>query len=202
MKLIFTNKEELMIRTIIIFLLSIFVLNANDVNNNLTVPESVKDVIKLYEGWRAKPYKDLSGKHHAIGYGFSTKHTNKTMTREEGDRIFDKKILIIQEKIKSKIKVPLNQNQLSVLVDMVYNIGLSKILKSTMVKHLNNGDYDLAGKQINRWCKANGKTLRGLVKRRAWNTELWNTDFNDNQEFTYSYSNIEYFTKTNSVERR
>ena len=167
--------------------LILFISFTISISANVTVPESVKEVIKQFEGWRSSAYKDVGGKHYAIGYGFSTTDLNKQMTRAEGNRIFDKKISIIESKVKSIIKVPINQNQLSVIVDLVYNCGFGKIKKSTLIKHLNNSDYDLAGLEIKKWCKAGGKTLRGLVKRRAWNYALWN------ESPQLAYSKIEYY---------
>jgi lysozyme len=37
---------------------------------------------------------------------------------------------------------------------------------STLLKKLNNGEYDEVPAQIKRWTKANGKELEGLIKRR------------------------------------
>ena len=145
----------------------------NELNEELSVPQSVKEVIKAYEGWRSHAYKDSGGENYAIGYGQSTKNRSMKITREEGELMFNRTIERLEKKVKEFIKVPITQYQFSVIVDMCYNIGSGKIKKSTMIRLLNKGQYDLAGAQIKRWVHANGKVLRGLVKRRNWNYCLW-----------------------------
>jgi len=99
--------------------LILFISFTISISANVTVPKSVKEVIKLYEGWRSSAYKDT--KHYAIGYGFRTTDANKQMTRAEGNRIFDEKISKIETKVKSIIKV--NNNtviNIKFFVFMVY----------------------------------------------------------------------------------
>jgi len=52
------------------------------------------------------------------------------------------------------------------MVSWTYNLGPSNLRSSTLLKVLNNADYDAVPEQIKRWNKANGKVLEGLIRRR------------------------------------
>ena len=52
------------------------------------------------------------------------------------------------------------------VTSITFNCGCSNMRKSTMYKHLNNGDYKAACNEFPRWNKAGGKVLNGLVIRR------------------------------------
>ena len=61
--------------------------------------------------------------------------------------------------------VPLTQNQFDALVSLTYNIGSGAFNNSTLLK-LNKGDYQGAADQFLVWNKADGKVMKGLVRRR------------------------------------
>ncbi len=48
-------------------------------------------------------------------------------------------------------------------------------LNSTLLKKLNNGQYDQVPAQLMRWDKAGGKVVPGLKKRRESEVKLWNS---------------------------
>ena len=52
------------------------------------------------------------------------------------------------------------------VTSITFNCGCSNMRKSTMYKHLNNGDYKAACNEFPRWNKSGGVVLNGLVNRR------------------------------------
>ena len=76
------------------------------------------------------------------------------------------------------VVVSLTQNQFDALVSWVYNLGPTNFRKSTMLKVLNDGNYDEVPYQMKRWNKAGGKVLKGLVIRREAEAELFNNESN------------------------
>ena len=66
-----------------------------------------------------------------------------------------------------------SQAQFDALVSFAYNVGLGGFKTSTLLKRHNAGAYDECPAQIRRWVKANGKVLKGLVRRRAAEAELY-----------------------------
>ncbi len=61
----------------------------------------------------------------------------------------------------------LTQNQFDALASFCFNVGLGAFEKSTLFVRLKAGDPAGAASQFARWIYADGKTLPGLVKRRA-----------------------------------
>ena len=64
------------------------------------------------------------------------------------------------------VKVPLNQNQFDALVSFIFNIGETQFSYSTLLKKLNNKDYNSVPSELNRWVHGGGKKLPGLINRR------------------------------------
>ena len=63
--------------------------------------------------------------------------------------------------------MPLTQNQFDALLSLEYNIGITYFKSSTLLRLLNQGKYNDAANQFDRWVYANKKKLAGLVKRRS-----------------------------------
>ena len=64
------------------------------------------------------------------------------------------------------VEQELNQNQFDALVAWTFNLGPTNLRSSTLLKRLNEGDFDDAPHQIRRWNKAGGQVLDGLIRRR------------------------------------
>lgn len=125
------------------------------------------DLIKHFEGCELEAYQDAVGV-WTIGYG----HTKGV---EEGDKWTQEKADFMlfreleeeyEDYVNNYVHVPLHQQQFDALCSWVYNLGPSNLKSSTLLKKLNNEEYDQVPKQIKRWNKAGGKVLAGLVRRR------------------------------------
>lgn len=79
--------------------------------------------------------------------------------------------------VEGRVKVPLTQNQFDALCSFVYNVGEGTFLRSTLLKYLNQGRYDVVPEQLKRFVNVTkgGKKVRseGLVKRREKEAELF-----------------------------
>ncbi|WP_199272191.1 lysozyme [Paraburkholderia acidiphila] len=73
----------------------------------------------------------------------------------------------------SVVTVALNDNQYGALTSFTLNLGLGNLRSSTLLKLLNERDFDDAAKQFPRWSFANGKQLPGLLKRREAEQSLF-----------------------------
>lgn len=140
-------------------------------------------LVKKYEGFRSKPYKCPAGI-PTIGYG-STFYINGekvSMYDSEISETFASELLEtvlndFAKKVDNIIKVSLNQNQFDALVSFTYNIGIGAFTKSTLLKKLNNVDFQGASKEFVRWNKANGKVLKGLTNRRLDEQKLFENKY-------------------------
>ena len=71
---------------------------------------------------------------------------------------------------------PATDNQFAALVSFCFNVGEGNLRTSTLRRMHNAGDYKGAAAQFARWDKAAGKVLPGLVKRRAAERKLYETE--------------------------
>jgi lysozyme len=70
------------------------------------------------------------------------------------------------------LKAPEREYQRAASVSFAFNIGVPKFCGSQMAYKLNHKDYAGACAELNRWTKAGGKVLPGLVKRRKIETAM------------------------------
>lgn len=131
------------------------------------------NLIKSFEGLRLHAYRCPAGV-WTIGYG----HTKGV---KKGDMITELKaetLLIIdlqsfEYTINKLVKVPLTQEQFDSLASFVFNVGSANFQKSTLLRKLNNKDYNGAANEFGKWKYANKKVLPGLVKRREAEKNLF-----------------------------
>ena len=140
------------------------------------------DLIKHFEGCELESYR-CSANVLTIGYG-TTKNVVEGMkiSQHQAEELLMKDLEEFEEYVEDLIDVPLEQNQFDALVAWTYNLGPTNLKTSTLRKVLNKGAYDDVAEQIKRWNKANGKVLKGLVRRRNAEAELF--DGNDWHVYT------------------
>ena len=131
-------------------------------------------LLKYFEGCKLTAYQDSVGV-WTIGYGHTKGvYDGMTITQEEAEQMLLTELEEYEGYVEKYVTVPLTQNQFDALVVWVYNLGPTNFRNSTLLKELNSVDYTAAGKEINRWNKAGGKVLAGLVKRREAEAQLFN----------------------------
>ncbi len=139
----------------------------------MMVSENCLDLIKQFEGCKLKAYKCPAGI-WTIGYGRTTDvHEGDTCTQEQADAWLTEEANEFAEQIEKMVKVPLTQNELDALTSFAYNVGLGNLRKSTLLKRINESDFDEAAPEFLKWNKAAGKVLPGLVKRRQAEMDLF-----------------------------
>ena len=87
------------------------------------------------------------------------------VSEEEAISLFQKDITKIIADMNKNIKVPLNKNQQLALISLRYRIGPSYFNNSTLLKELNEGNYQKASEEFKNWRISDGKINNGLVQR-------------------------------------
>jgi GH24 family phage-related lysozyme (muramidase) len=131
--------------------------------------------VAQFEGFSATLYDDPAG-HCTIGYGHLVHHgrTNGTepaefrqgITKDRALELLADDSATAAAAVSRHVTVTLAQHQLDALVSFTFNVGAGAFGESTLLRELNAGRYDAVPRELNRWVKANGKTLPGLVRRR------------------------------------
>jgi lysozyme len=131
------------------------------------------NLIKQFEGYRAKAYRDAVGV-WTIGWG-STKDVRPEMeiTEAEAEQRLRDDLQYAEQAVLRYVAVPLTSNEFSALVSFVFNLGVGNFSTSTLLRKLNLGDKRAAANEILRWNRAGGKVLRGLTRRRQAERELF-----------------------------
>ena len=123
-------------------------------------------LIKKFEGCKLEAYK-CSAVVWTIGYGHTTGvKEGDVCTQEEAEKLLRGDIFKFEEYVQDSVKVDLDQSQFDALVAWTFNLGPGNLRSSTMLKKLNNGEYESVPFEMRRWNKAGGKTLDGLIRRR------------------------------------
>ena len=123
-------------------------------------------LIKKFEGCRLEPYF-CSGNVLTIGYGHTKDVVeNMSITEDTAEALLKEDLKDFEEQVSNLVKVELNQNQFDALIAWTFNLGSGNLSSSTLLKKLNNSEYDEVPEQIKRWNKAGGKVLEGLIRRR------------------------------------
>ena len=123
-------------------------------------------LIKKFEGCKLVAYKCSAGV-WTIGYGHTTGvKEGDVCTQEEAEKLLRGDIFKFEEYVQDSVKVDLDQSQFDALVAWTFNLGPGNLRESTMLKKLNNQEYESVPFEMRRWNKAGGKTLDGLIRRR------------------------------------
>ncbi|WP_175869359.1 lysozyme [Bartonella gabonensis] len=135
-------------------------------------------LIKQLEGLRLEAYED-SGDIWTIGYGHTNAagapsvHKDMQITEEEAEKILYQDLKQYEAAVEKAVTVPLSDEQFAALVSFAYNVGITAFYKSTLLKKLNNGEYDAVPTELQKWTRVKGKRVQGLVNRRAAEAGLW-----------------------------
>jgi lysozyme len=130
-------------------------------------------LIKQFEGFSEVAYYCPAGK-LTIGYG-NTFYKDGTMVKQ-GDTITKTEAEdLLDWYCRECITLPkgnFSAEQREALYSLIFNIGQSAFDKSKCKKAIEKKDWEEAYKQWD-WTKANGKELKGLVKRRNAEKKLF-----------------------------
>lgn len=130
--------------------------------------------IKKSEGYRSRAYRDSVGV-WTIGFGHTrgVKPTDRC-TESQAEAWLMADIRHHAQQLAPHVKVKLTQAQMDALVDMAFNVGVSAVAKSTLLRYVNEqrSTREIQA-QFLRWNKAGGRPLEGLTKRCRWRADRW-----------------------------
>lgn len=136
------------------------------------------DLIKEFEGYSERVYLCPGGV-YTIGYGHTRGvQVGDTCTREKAEEYLKDDLRDTEEVILDLVDVPLTQNQFDALVCLVYNIGSGNFYNSTIRKVINYkvSDIEEYRRAWMMWVKAQGRVLKGLVRRREAEFKLFSSN--------------------------
>ena len=136
------------------------------IRNKMKISEDGLELIKKFEGCETTAYQDSVGV-WTIGFGHTKGvEEGQTCSIEDAESMLADEMDEYEGYINNMVKVELQQHEFDALVAWVYNLGPTNLGESTMLKVLNGGQFDRVPEEMNRWTRAGGKILEGLVRRR------------------------------------
>lgn len=149
----------------------------------MTISKTGLDLIKHFESFFPKAYWDATGKCWTIGYGHTglqhkdgTVFKGRVVTEIEALVLLDHDMDVFEARVRKYITQPLTQAQFDALVSFDFNTGgltLGNGKLSTLARKINEGDMTGALDEFPKWNKSGGKVLRGLIRRRAAEREMF-----------------------------
>jgi len=144
--------------------------------NNLTYSGNGLSVAESFEGLSLTAYQDQFGV-WTIGYGHTGPDVTPglTITRNQAQALLAQDVSSAAHCVNEAVTIALTQNEFDALVDLVLNIGAGNFKASTLLVDLNAGNLAAAANQFDRWDRAGGQVVAGLLRRRQAETAIFNT---------------------------
>lgn len=143
-----------------------------------TPSETLIQAVRQFEGLHLKAYRCPAGI-YTIGYGHTAGvRANQVITAQQADDFLLADLKTAMRKVLTAVNVPITQAQADALTDFVFNLGQQALLKSTLLRKINDrAPSNVIQTEFRRWIYAStpaGRTIMpGLVKRRDWEAQLW-----------------------------
>ncbi len=140
---------------------------------NRKISQAGLDLIKQFEGCRLVAYQCSAGV-WTIGYGHTAGvHRGMKITQAQAEAYLKQDVAKFEKYVNNASYIPftdkLNQNQFDALVSFAFNLGQGNLMKLCKGRAINQ-----VPAAMQQYCKANGKTLLGLQRRRKAEATLYN----------------------------
>lgn len=134
-------------------------------------------LIKEFEGFSADIYLDAA-ELPTIGYGHLLRAGEEKMFRrgishEAAITLLIKDVQAAEHAVLRLITVPLTNGQFDALVSFTFNLGSSALQRSTLRRKVNREEHHEATAEFRKWVWAGGKKLKGLIRRREAEAEIY-----------------------------
>lgn len=143
------------------------------VSEGIKASHQWRELVTNFEGLRLDAYLDSVGV-PTIGWG----HTlgvkiGDSITHERAEELLYADVKRFELAVNRLVDVPLTQYQFDALTSFAFNLGAGNLKSSTLLRLLNDGNYSGAADEFTRWVYADGERLRGLVRRRKAEAEMF-----------------------------
>lgn len=135
------------------------------------------DLIKTLEGLRLHAYLCSAGV-PTIGYG-TTRYKGSPIrlgmvwNKKQAEDALLEDLFEFEQCVNNRVKVDINQKMFDSLVSFVYNVGQGNFKNSQLLKLLNQGKYEESAEEFDKWRLARGKVIKGLIRRRQKEKEMF-----------------------------
>lgn len=134
-------------------------------------------ILMHFEGCRLEAYPDpgTGGAPYTIGWGETGPDIKPGLkwTQKQCDERLLERLREFEAGVEEMVKVRISTNAFSALVSLGFNIGLSALRGSTLMRLVNQGRMKEAAEEFVRWNKSGSRTMAGLTRRRLAERDLF-----------------------------
>ena len=133
------------------------------------------ELTESFESCRLTAYQDIRGI-WTVGWGHTGPEVvaGLTWTQDQADSQLEADVQRAVSMVNSCVTVALTQGQFDALVDFAFNLGCNAEKGSTLLKLVNQGDFEGAANEFAKWDHAAGKVVAGLLRRRQAEEQEFN----------------------------
>lgn len=136
-------------------------------------PAIALDFIRNEEGCELKAYLCPAGK-WTIGYGHTAGVTEgMTISQAHAEELLRADVIDLAQRMSSYIKAPVTKWQFIALVSLSFNVGDLRRKAPKLLHNLNSRQEDKAAHEFLDICRAGGKVVPGLKRRREKEAKLF-----------------------------
>jgi lysozyme len=141
--------------------------------------DNLRLLIEEYEGIKLKAYRCPKGI-PTIGIG-STRYDDGRKVKlgdeislDYAEMLYEREVDKIRKEVDQLVIPNLNKNQEDALVSFAYNVGITAFKSSTLLEKVNKDPRSNSIKrEFMKWTTSGGRRLKGLVKRRKAEVDLY-----------------------------
>lgn len=140
------------------------------------VSEAGVRLVQEFEGCRLDAYRCPAGI-PTIGYGATGPDIRMGMvwTQEQAEARLAEDVQRFADAVERALTVDVSDNEFAAMVSLAFNIGAAAFRKSTLLRLVNDGHFEAAAQQFERWNRAGGRVMAGLTRRRQAERALFET---------------------------
>lgn len=129
---------------------------------------SATPFIAKWEGLETTAYRDIVGV-PTVCYGETRGvKMGDTYTKEECFKMLERAVGEYYKGLQPYMTNPnIPVSVQASMLELAYNVGITAVGRSTMMRLANQGLYKEACNELGKWVKAGGRTVKGLENRRA-----------------------------------
>jgi lysozyme len=126
-----------------------------------------EQLTERFESCRLVGYADIEGV-PTVGYGHTGKGVSigMTISRQQAEQWLMEDTQHAVDTANRAVTISLTQSEFDAICDFIYNCGAAAFEDSTLLKDLNAGNYAAAANEFDKWDRAGGRVVAGILRRR------------------------------------
>ena len=134
-------------------------------------------LIKRFEGFEPEVYI-CPGGWPTIGYGDVVRDHERERFADGideaiGEELLRRDVAAAERAVLRLIRVPLADGQFDALCSFTFNLGAGALQRSTLRRKVNREEHDAVPAEFGRWVWAGGRKLKGLIRRREAEAQIY-----------------------------